>query len=47
MIEKLLEDYRAGQNDTVELLNFYEIHILPVVNPDGYAFTHTTVLIFN
>ena len=44
--------YRAfdnGDGDMQAILAKYEIHILPLVNPDGYEYSHTTVnfVIFN
>jgi len=40
-ILKLVE----GVNDVKirEILDVYDFYILPVVNPDGYEYTHTTV----
>ena len=35
MIDKLLKEYQDKNAQTVELLNYYEVHIMPVVNPDG------------
>ena len=38
--------YRAfdnGDADMLAILAKYEIHIVPLVNPDGYEFSHTTV----
>ena len=40
---KLLKDYRNNDAVVVSLLNYYEFHILPVANPDGYENTHTLV----
>lgn len=42
IIETIIAEYRNGDKDTVDLLNKYEIHILPVYNPDGYEYSHTT-----
>lgn len=42
----VLKMYRAfdnGDADMQAILAKYEIHILPLVNPDGYEFSHTTV----
>ena len=41
--EKLVKDFRNNESVAVALLNYYEFHILPLVNPDGYEYTHTTV----
>ena len=43
MNKKLIKDYRANDRVAVDLLNYYEFHILPLINPDGYEYTHTTV----
>jgi len=42
IIDKLISEYRANNAVTVALLQYYEIHVLPVVNPDGYEYSHTT-----
>lgn len=33
-------DYKDGDEWTVDLLNKYEFNIVPIVNPDGYAYTY-------
>ena len=38
---KLLKDYRNNDQTVLSLLNYYEFHILPVANPDGYENSHT------
>lgn len=38
LAEHLVTQYRAGNAKIVELLNTREIHIVPVVNPDGMVF---------
>ncbi|XP_076334627.1 carboxypeptidase B-like isoform X2 [Tachypleus tridentatus] len=38
---KLLDEYDLDDNVT-KLLEFYEWYIHPVVNPDGYEYSHTT-----
>ncbi len=41
IVERLLEDY--GSNPQVAgLVNKIDFHIIPVVNPDGYVYSHTT-----
>lgn len=40
IINRLVTEYKAGNAQTVDLLNKYEIHVLPVLNPDGYEFSH-------
>ena len=34
------------QGSADALLNYYEFHILPLVNPDGYEYTHNRRLIY-
>jgi len=41
IIDKLTTEYAANNAITVALLNYFEIHILPVVNPDGYEWSRT------
>jgi len=40
---KLISEKNAGVQSTVDLLAKFEIHVLPLVNPDGYEYSHTTV----
>lgn len=42
IIQKLTRDYNSGDADTVRFLSYYEVHFLPVHNPDGYEFSHTS-----
>jgi hypothetical protein len=42
IIDKLVSEYNAGDASTVALLDYYEFHILPVLNPDGYEYTFNT-----
>jgi len=42
IIDRLLAEYEANDPITAGFLNNYEIHILPLVNPDGYEYSHTT-----
>jgi len=42
MIDRFVSEYRSGDATTVDLLNHYEIHILPIMNPDGYEYSHTS-----
>jgi len=37
MIEYLLSEYKKGNEEIVDLVNSCEIHILPSMNPDGFA----------
>ena len=36
---RLLESYALGKKSAVECLDSLEVHIIPLVNPDGYTFT--------
>lgn len=42
IIDKLVSEYNSNVAATVALLNYFEFHVLPVVNPDGYEYSHTT-----
>jgi murein tripeptide amidase MpaA len=42
MINKFLTDYQKGDPHVTQLLGHYEVHIMPMVNPDGYEYSHTT-----
>lgn len=42
-IDKLVNDYNSGNDLARELLGYYEIHVIPVLNPDGYEYSHTNV----
>lgn len=37
----MIKEYRANDPETVAIFNKYQIHILPVANPDGYEYSHT------
>lgn len=39
---KLIKEYRA--NEPGNLLAKYEVHVMPIVNADGYEYAHNTVL---
>jgi len=41
-IDKLVTDYNTGNALARELLSYFEFHVLPIVNPDGYEYSHTT-----
>jgi murein tripeptide amidase MpaA len=41
LINQIIREYRANEPQTVALLNKYEIHVLPLLNPDGYEFSHS------
>jgi hypothetical protein len=40
--DRIINEYLAGVPAITALMNKYEFHILPVLNPDGYEFSHTT-----
>lgn len=42
MIQNLINQYKTQDPLVVKLLNTFEIHILPLVNPDGYEYSHNT-----
>ena len=35
--------FENGDASMQAILSKYEIHIIPLVNPDGYEYSHTTV----
>lgn len=41
-IDRFINEYRSNDPQVVALLNRYEFHIIPLMNPDGYEFSHTT-----
>lgn len=47
IINELVTSYNNGNSLAQELLGYFEFHILPLVNPDGYEYTHTTVIFKN
>lgn len=44
---KFIKEYRASESKTVAIMNKFEIHITPLLNPDGYEYSHTTVVMIN
>jgi len=42
MYERLLSDYKKGVPKVKKLLNKFEFVIAPVINPDGYEYSHTS-----
>lgn len=42
IIDTLIKEYRSGDSVANDLLKYYEFQILPLVNPDGYEYAHTT-----
>uniref|UniRef100_A0A8H7TQW8 Peptidase M14 domain-containing protein n=1 Tax=Bionectria ochroleuca TaxID=29856 RepID=A0A8H7TQW8_BIOOC len=37
---KLIEAYQAGDSAIINVLDKYDFYILPIVNPDGFVYTH-------
>ncbi|CAG2107270.1 unnamed protein product, partial [Medioppia subpectinata] len=42
IIDRLIDDYNAGDKVVTYLLNRFDFYVVPVVNPDGYEYSHTT-----
>lgn len=40
-IDTLIKEFRENDPQTVAIFNKYQIHIMPVVNADGYEYSHT------
>lgn len=40
IMETLLRDYKAGDEQILELFDKYDFYFMPVVNPDGYQYSH-------
>ena len=43
LIEHLLKDYAENDTDATLLLKQYDFYIIPLINVDGYEYTHTKV----
>lgn len=41
--EQLIEGYNNGDARIKPLVENFDFYIVPVVNPDGYEYTHTNV----
>lgn len=41
--EQLVNGYNSNNKQIVQLLTTFDIYIAPVLNVDGYEYTHTTV----
>ncbi|KAJ8132919.1 hypothetical protein O1611_g705 [Lasiodiplodia mahajangana] len=39
---KLVTEYNAGDEDARAVVDKYDFYIIPIVNPDGFAYTQTT-----
>lgn len=42
-IDRLIKEFRANDPKIIEIFKKYEIHIMPLLNPDGYEYSHTTM----
>jgi len=42
LIDKFTTDYNNGVAEVVSLLNTFELHFLPLLNPDGYEYSQVT-----
>ncbi|KAF6018427.1 hypothetical protein EB796_023283 [Bugula neritina] len=42
MIQQMVKGYTEKDSWTVQLLDKYEFHFLPVMNPDGYEYTYSS-----
>jgi len=42
ILATLLPQYRAGNTRVRRIIQAFNFHILPVINPDGYEFSHTS-----
>jgi murein tripeptide amidase MpaA len=40
-IQQLVDGYNSNNAEIVNLLTTFDFHIVPVLNPDGYVFSHT------
>lgn len=43
-LQQLVNKYTAGDAEVTELLTYFDIYIVPVLNADGYEYTHSTVI---
>ena len=41
-INQLISDFRSNDTKTLAIFAKYEIHIMPLFNPDGYEYSITT-----
>lgn len=41
-IDSLINNYMAGEAKAVELIHYYSFHVAPLLNPDGYEYSHNT-----
>jgi len=43
-IQQLVDGFTENDDVIKSLLTTFDFYIIPVLNPDGYVFTHTTVI---
>lgn len=43
LMDRFITDYNNDDDLTVKLLDQFEIHILPVFNPDGYEYSFKVI----
>jgi len=43
LVQELIDGYTSGNSDIKPLVQKFDWYIVPVVNPDGYEYTHTNV----
>jgi len=41
-IDTLVKEFKSGNPKTVAIFEKYQIHIMPLLNPDGYEYSHQT-----
>lgn len=41
--QQLVNRYNSGEQEIKQLLAYYDFYVAPVLNADGYEFTHTSV----
>ncbi|KAI3638712.1 hypothetical protein MIR68_003210 [Amoeboaphelidium protococcarum] len=41
VVNKLVDQFNSGDEEVVELFSRVELLVVPIVNPDGYEYTHT------
>lgn len=44
-IKSLIDGYLNNEEAVLKIFEKYDVFALPVVNPDGYVYSHTTVII--
>jgi murein tripeptide amidase MpaA len=41
IVQRMLTEFKAGNARVVKLFSRFNFHLVPVLNPDGYEYTHT------